>query len=63
MVAGVVNMLFSSMSTGRREEGATVSKRVFSTPRASGESRWIWGHTTYTLSLMSAAQQVGSATP
>ncbi|TNN44235.1 hypothetical protein EYF80_045563 [Liparis tanakae] len=38
MVPGVVNMLLSSMSTGRREDGATVSNRVFSTPSASGES-------------------------
>ena len=42
MVTGVVNILLSSMSTGRREEGATVSKRVFNTPNASGESRCIW---------------------
>jgi len=41
MVAGMVNILLSSMSTGLREEGATVSKRVFNTPNASGESRCI----------------------
>lgn len=41
MVTGVVNMLLSSMSTGLREEGATVSNRVFNTPNASGESRCI----------------------
>lgn len=41
MVTGVVNMLFSSMSTGLRDEGATVSNRVFNTPSASGESRCI----------------------
>lgn len=38
MVIGTVNMLFSSMSTGLREEGATVSNKVFNTPNASGES-------------------------
>lgn len=41
MVAGMVNILLSSMSTGLREEGATVSNRVFNTPNASGESRCI----------------------
>lgn len=41
MVAGVVNILLSSMSTGLREDGATVSNRVFNTPNASGESRCI----------------------
>lgn len=41
MVTGVVNMLFNSMSTGLREEGATVSNRVFNTPNASGESKCI----------------------
>lgn len=46
MVTGVVNMLLSSMSTGRREEGATVSNRVFNTPKASGESRCIYEDTT-----------------
>lgn len=34
-------MLFSNMSTGLNEDGATVSKSVFSTPNASGESRSI----------------------
>lgn len=47
MVAGMVNILFSSMSTGLREEGATVSNRVFSTPNASGESRCICKNPTY----------------
>lgn len=47
MVAGTVNILFSSMSTGLREEGATVSKRVFNTPNASGESRYICEDATY----------------
>lgn len=42
MVTGVVNMLFNSMSTGLREEGATVSNRVFNTPNASGESKCIY---------------------
>lgn len=41
MVAGMVNILLRSMSTGLREEGATVSNRVFNTPNASGESRCI----------------------
>lgn len=41
MVAGMVNILLSNMSTGLREEGATVSNRVFNTPNASGESRCI----------------------
>lgn len=41
MVTGMVNMLFNSMSTGLREEGATVSNNVFNTPKASGESRCI----------------------
>lgn len=41
MVTGVVNMLLSSMSTGLRDEGATVSNSVFNTPNASGESRCI----------------------
>lgn len=41
MVTGVVNMLFNNMSTGLREEGATVSNRVFNTPNASGESKCI----------------------
>ncbi len=40
-VEGVMNMLFSSMSTGRREEGAIVSNSVFNTPNASWESRCI----------------------
>lgn len=44
MVTGVVNILLSSMSTGLREEGATVSNRVFNTPNASGESRCICEH-------------------
>lgn len=47
MVAGMVNILFSSMSTGLREEGATVSNRVFNTPNASGESRCICVDQTY----------------
>lgn len=47
MVTGVVNMLLSSMSTGLREEGATVSNRVFNTPNASGESKCICEDTTY----------------
>lgn len=47
MVAGMVNILLSSMSTGLREEGATVSNRVFNTPNASGESRCICEDTTY----------------
>ena len=42
MVTGVVNMLFNNMSTGLREEGATVSNRVFNTPKASGESKCIY---------------------
>lgn len=42
MVTGMVNMLFNSMSTGLREDGATVSNNVFNTPKASGESRCIW---------------------
>lgn len=46
MVTGVVNILLSSMSTGLREEGATVSNRVFNTPNASGESRCICEDTT-----------------
>lgn len=41
MVTGMVNMLFSSMSTGLREDGATVSNNEFNTPKASGESRCI----------------------
>lgn len=41
MVTGMVNMLFNSMSTGLREDGATVSNNVFNTPKASGESRCI----------------------
>lgn len=41
MVPGVVNMLFNNMSTGLRDEGATVSNRVFRTPNASGESKCI----------------------
>lgn len=41
MVTGVVNILFNNMSTGLREEGATVSNRVFNTPSASGESKCI----------------------
>lgn len=45
MVTGVVNILFNNMSTGLREEGATVSNRVFNTPNASGESRCIWKET------------------
>lgn len=47
MVTGVVNILLSSMSTGLRDEGATVSNRVFNTPNASGESRCICEDTTY----------------
>lgn len=47
MVAGMVNILLSSMSTGLREEGATVSNRVFNTPNASGESRCICVDQTY----------------
>lgn len=50
MVTGVVNILFNSMSTGLREEGATVSKRVFNTPKASGESRCICKETIYNFS-------------
>lgn len=41
IVEGVTNMLFSSMSTGLSEDGATASKSVFNTPKASGESRSI----------------------
>lgn len=47
MVTGVVNILFNNMSTGLREEGATVSNRVFNTPKASGESKCIWKETKY----------------
>lgn len=47
MVDGVVNILLSSMSTGLRDEGATVSNRVFNTPNASGESRCICEDTKY----------------
>lgn len=47
MVTGMVNMLLSNMSTGLREEGATLSNRVFNTPKASGESRCICEDTTY----------------
>lgn len=45
MVTGVVNMLFNNMSTGLREEGATVSNKVFNTPNASGESKCIYKET------------------
>lgn len=40
-VDGVMNMLFNSISTGRREDGATDSNSVFNTPSASWESRCI----------------------
>lgn len=36
------NIVRSSMSTGRREEGARTSNSVFNTPRASCESMCIW---------------------
>lgn len=42
IVLGVTNMLRKSMSTGRRAEGARISNRVFSIPRASWESICIW---------------------
>lgn len=58
MVTGVVNMLFSSMSTGLREEGATVSNRVFNTPNASGESRCICEDTTNKYMFVSVFQHV-----
>lgn len=50
MVTGVVNILFNNMSTGLREEGATVSNRVFNTPNASGESKCICKETIHNLS-------------
>lgn len=40
--SGVRNIVRSSMSTGRREEGARTSNSVFNTPRASCESMCIW---------------------
>lgn len=43
IVLGVMNILRKSMSTGRREEGAKISNKVFNTPRASWESICICG--------------------
>lgn len=57
IVLGVMNILRKSMSTGRREEGAKISNKVFNTPRASWESICICGikHHGYVCNTMGIA--------